>query len=131
MGRVIKARATTRLTDDDAFTLPVRAAVMELAVAMAKRIVGDEVKNNPRILEKIFAGALAAARGLEGATVLVHPSDRSESNIDEAATALGFTVRTEPCLLRGGCKIVGRYGEIDATVETITEAFKTVLEGAK
>ncbi len=130
MGRVIKATAASRLASKD---VPVpkdtRSAVIELASAMAARIVHAEVERNPAVLDTMFASALASARGLQRATVKVHPADRTLSTVDAAAGALGFAVETDEGVGRGGCRIEGPAGTVDATIQTLIDAMAHVLEG--
>lgn len=128
MGRVIKA-TTASLLASEADAPETRTAVIELACAMAERIVQTVVRRDPLVLNKIFAAALTAARAFEEATVRVHPEDRNVSDIDTAAEALGFEIETDEQVGRGGCVIAGRLGVVDATVPTLLDALKSVLKG--
>ena len=105
-----------------------RAAVIELAAAMAERIVHAEIERDPQLLNKMFASTLASAVGLEGATVTVHSEDRAVSEIDAAAQTLGFSVETDDTSARGSLRVCGAFGTVDATVSTLVNAMKQVLK---
>jgi flagellar biosynthesis/type III secretory pathway protein FliH len=132
VGRVIKSAETPiEVTTPAEMPMPLKASVIELAVAMAKRIVEVEIQDNPAVLDKVFARALLFARGMEAAEVRVHPTDRAAFDVDGAAATYGFTVLSDESVGRAGCRIVGRYGEIDASIETLMDAFQTALEEAR
>jgi flagellar biosynthesis/type III secretory pathway protein FliH len=129
VGRVIKAaNAPMTLKNDEPAASLDSAFVIALALKAAERIVEAKIEADPSLLEKIFARALVAARGMEAAEVRVHPSDREAFDIDAAAAALGFTVCSDESVGRAGCRIVGRHGEVDASVPALTEAFRGALE---
>lgn len=132
MGRVIKAAKAPETPKDDESALSLdRAFVIELALKTAERIVAAKIEADPSLLEKIFARALVAARGLEAAEVRVHPLDREAFDIDAAAAALDFTVCSDESVGRAGCRIISRHGEVDASIPALTDAFGAALEALK
>jgi flagellar biosynthesis/type III secretory pathway protein FliH len=105
-----------------------RDQVVDLAVAMARRIIRREVELDGRVLGDIYQQALAAARGLERATVRVHPEDRAACPIDEAAASLGFECLDDAEVGRGGCVVMAGAQQVDASIETLLGCFEKAMK---
>ena len=130
MGRVIKAAPPLLVIKSDLPRVAMSTEIIAVAVEMAKRIVADEIDETPSRLGIIYARALRSAQGLDRAKVYVHPSDRTVFDIDNAASAIGFTVDEDESVGRGGCRIVGRLGEVDASIDAITKSFLETMKDA-
>ena len=128
MGRIIKAAPTIPETAPTSAEALPSAQIIALALETAERIVADEIKAAPSRLQKIYARVLRSAQGLEGATVYVHPEDRAVFDIDGTAATHEFSVETDAAVGRGGCRIAGRIGEVDASIDALIEAFRETLE---
>ena len=150
MGEIIKAASVNRSArtggkesapaapTDMVETLPevvrmasaVKEAAIDLAVDMAERIVLTTVETDPDVLKKIYANALASARGLERATIRVHPLDREGSPIDDLADERGFEVVADSSVGRAGCRITAHGLEVDASLDTLLDAFRQALKSS-
>ncbi|MCP4604003.1 MAG: hypothetical protein GY847_26360 [Proteobacteria bacterium] len=148
MGRIIKAEelraGPTRLTADTdraaAELAGVWAAaarirkdaknqVIDLALCIAKQVIGKAVELSPSVLDTIYSKALNAARDLDGATMYIHPDDRAGSNVDDMAQALGFSIVEETSVGRKGCRIQAGNAEIDATLDNSLAALEAAMKG--
>ena len=103
--------------------------IIDLALAIAKKIVGKEVLLDSNVLDSIYGQALSAVPESEGAWVVVHPDDRRASTIDDLAARSGFLVVEDPSVGRAGCIIRAGGVEIDATVDTACKALENAMKG--
>lgn len=149
MGRVIKADELSarpevlgrRGRDEVALCLAVRSEVEELvrvargrvvdlALAMARSIVGEAVSLDPALLDRIYERALAEIGELTPVLIRVHPDDRAASRIDELARRRGIEIVEDRAVGRAGCRVEACGVSIDATVEAAVDALARSLKGA-
>lgn len=149
MGKVIKAAAVTTRPEvlgragerDMARALASRAAadeiagrgrqqVIDLALAMAGKIVGEAVELDPTALDRIYERALREAEPLPPLEIRVHPDDRERSSIDRLARARGLEVVDDPAVGRGGCRLEAQGVTVDGTVDAALRALRTATGGA-
>jgi len=102
--------------------------VMQLAVGMARRVLHREVQLDPDILLAMARVALVRLGHRVVATAHLHPDDlaaikRPGGVID------GLTLRADPDLPRGGCRLVSDAGEIDLGVDAQMSELSRVLLG--
>jgi flagellar assembly protein FliH len=97
---------------------------VELAVAMAERVVAGTIAAEPARLLDIVRGALRTIVEREHVTVLVHPDDLDlmRSGIADVVGSLGgiehVEVQEERRVGRGGAILRTSFGEVDARVGT-------------
>ncbi|MDJ0765485.1 MAG: FliH/SctL family protein [Myxococcota bacterium] len=103
--------------------------IIDLAVHLAERIVGQAIERDPTILNQRYAEHLDRARDLGPAVVTVHPMDRVVSDIAAQAAQAGFEVREDASVGRGGCCISTGDAEVNATMPVALAAFKKALKG--
>ena len=131
VGRAESKEAIDRLTEVvDAFLEKQRALVQEneaalidLAVSVAKRIVGAcaEMRREPVLLA--VSDCLGYLRDRTRVTVKVNPKDldlvrEHRKEWMEAVEGIGtLTVEADPALSRGGCVLETDAGDVDARVE--------------
>lgn len=149
MGRVIKAADLTSSPDPlgragqgaVAQALAVRAEaadltrvarerIVELAIAMARRIVGEVVSVDPGLLDRMYERSLAEVGELVPVSIRLHPDDRAVSQIDELARGLGIEVKDDPAIGRAGCRVVAAGVVVDATLDAALAALRAELKGA-
>ncbi|AOK60441.1 flagellar assembly protein FliH [Burkholderia ubonensis] len=97
------------------------ADVAQLALDIAQQVVRQHVKHDPAALVAAVRDVLAAEPALSGAPHLtVHPADLPvvEAYLQEELDALGWSVRTDATIERGGCRAHAATGEVDATLPT-------------
>ncbi|MGU7783416.1 flagellar assembly protein FliH [Burkholderia sp. PU8-34] len=93
----------------------------QLALDIAQQVVRQHVKHDPAALVAAVRDVLAAEPALSGApTLAVHPADLPvvEAYLQEELDGLGWSVRTDAAIERGGCRAHAATGEVDATLPT-------------
>jgi flagellar assembly protein FliH len=127
------ARAVTEARDAFAETAERRA--VELAIALAEKIVGAALEIDPELLVGIVTGALRRATARDHLVLEVNPADHElvSAVADGAAASLGGITRLEVLserrVPRGGCVVRTGEGEIDARVaEQLGRAGELLLD---
>jgi flagellar assembly protein FliH len=116
----------------------VEADLVQLALAVARKIVGGEVSLNPEAVTRIIRQALARVEHAGRITIKLNPADlelladtkpQSLSSLLEAGRA---AFEADEGIARGGCLIEADGGEVDARIErqfqVVEEAFRDELE---
>ncbi len=101
-----------------------------LALDIAQQVVRHHVQHDPAALIAAAREILAAEPALAGAPyLLVNPADLPvvEAYLKDELDALGWSVRTEPAIERGGCSAHAATGEVDATLTTRWERVAAAL----
>ncbi|MDN7923439.1 flagellar assembly protein FliH [Burkholderia gladioli] len=102
----------------------------QLALDIAQQVVRQHVQLDPGTVLAAAREALAAEPALAGAPQLVvSPADLPvvEAYLQEELDALGWSVRTDPAIERGGCRAQAASGEVDATLPTRWERVAAAL----
>ena len=115
--------------------------VVELALAVARKIVGYEVQINRDTVVEITKAALEKVEDRETITVKINPSDyrylheRTSQMIHLIENTDRLTFVEDPAIDEGGCLIETDCGDVDARIENqfkiIEAAFRAELENAK
>jgi len=102
----------------EAYLAAVEAEVVELALAIAEKIVGSALTVQPALVAEIVAHALRSVEGSGGVVLEVNPDDvdHLKTWLETAALplALKIELRPERRVARGGCVVRTAEGEIDA-----------------
>ncbi len=99
-------------------------AAVELALALAEKILGTALEVDPSLVASVVTGALRRVVDREGVVLDVNPADVElvRAATDRIASELGALPRLEVAgerrVGRGGCVVRTREGEIDARLET-------------
>ncbi|MER3427746.1 MAG: HrpE/YscL family type III secretion apparatus protein [Pyrinomonas sp.] len=106
--------------------------LLRLAVRIAEKIIGRELRTDPAAIADIVATALRHARQQEMLTVRVNPADaalvqRERERIDPMGRARFLDVVADPRIASGGCVIETESGTIDARLETQLRALERAL----
>jgi flagellar assembly protein FliH len=97
---------------------------VELATAIAERVIRCEVRERPEITLGLIREALELAVGAGQITVQLCPadfealSDRTESLASQLQSIAAAQVEPNPEVSPGGCRVVTEFGEIDQTFES-------------
>lgn len=106
---------------------------VELALAIAEKIVGASLEVRPELVLELATGALRAAGERDHVVLLVNPDDLEllREAAGDLSAALGGIQRLEIVperrIARGGCIVQTAAGEIDATVQTQLARAQEVL----
>lgn len=111
-------------------------AVVDLAVALARRIIGIQVVANPKAFLQVVRSALAHMTEQSNLEIKVHPDDlaiaqryveRWVAKVDADAV---LKVRTSAHVARGGCMVEGREENVDARLEEQLKIMRAALRAA-
>jgi flagellar assembly protein FliH len=97
---------------------------VNLAVAIAERILRREVKARPEITLDLLRETLQMAAGSQQLTIRLHPLDcetlgsQAEALVKRLAGLAAVQIVADPTVSPGGCRIETDHGNIDATLET-------------
>ncbi|RKP44376.1 flagellar assembly protein FliH [Trinickia fusca] len=95
--------------------------LVALALDIAQQVVRQHIAHDPAALVACAREVLAAEPPLSGAPqLIVNPADSPivEAYLQAELETLGWNVRTDSTIERGGCRAQAATGEIDATVGT-------------
>jgi len=106
--------------------------LLRLAVRLAEKIIGRELKTDKKAVADIVAAALQNARQQEKLTVRVNPSDLSlieeeRERFLPSGRARFIDFVADPRVSSGGCLIESEVGTIDARLETQLRVLKRAL----
>jgi type III secretion system HrpE/YscL family protein len=99
----------------------------KIALAAARRIVGEELTVAPERIVAIVREVLDRARRARRIVVRVHPEDAATLR-RLAEGALPYAIEEDPAIARGGCVIETELGEVDARIETKLAALEKALQ---
>jgi flagellar assembly protein FliH len=105
-------------------------SLVALALDIAQQVVRQHIAHDPAALIACAREVLATEPALAGAPQLVvHPADLPvvEAYLKEELESLGWSVRTDPAIERGGCRALAASGEVDASVATRWERVAAAL----
>ena len=120
---------------DDFVGLAERHAV-ELALAIARKVIGAELAVRPELVAEVATGALRRAAERDYVVLLVNPDDLQlvRDAAGDLSGALGgirrLEIAPERRVHRGGCLVQTAEGEIDAGIEAQLEKAREVLTGS-
>lgn len=104
--------------------------VVQLALAMARRIVHREIALDKELLTAMARVALDRLGANANATIRLHPDDYSATLASRTADAAGvIQVVPDPVVRRGGCLIQSDFGLIDVGVDSQVQELTTILFG--
>lgn len=106
--------------------------LLRLAVRLAEKIVGREIKKDDKTIIDIISTALQNARQQEKLTVRVNPKDLPTVEREAEKFALGGRVQfidfvADPRVASSGCLIESEVGTIDARLETQLRVLERAL----
>jgi flagellar assembly protein FliH len=105
--------------------------MVQLALAVARRVVHREVSIDAGLLVTMMRVALERVSDAARVTVRLNPIDhKNVLAVHEGAVASDqVTLTADPRVVRGGCRVESEYGEIDAGVDAQIEEIARALLG--
>lgn len=97
--------------------------VMNLAVAIAQRILRHELPRTPEVTNTLIQESLELAAGSAQLRLHLHPQDHAtlSERVPEFATTVGklalSDIIADPSVGPGGCIVKTEFGQIDQTIE--------------
>jgi flagellar assembly protein FliH len=104
--------------------------VVQLALAVAKKMVGAALTVNPDAVRESVEEALRQVAHFRGpVTLAVNPEDAAlvRTYLETAPPQNGWAVREDPLVAAGGCRVETSAGEVDATLESRWHRITTAL----
>ena len=95
--------------------------LLDLAIALARRIAGEALRLRPELVLPVVRECLqASGRAHAPAQIALHPADAKivRENLEEQCKAGGWIISEDPSLARGGCRLESAGGSLDASVES-------------
>ncbi len=135
LAALAEAEAGIRAREEEFLRAAERAAV-ELAIAIAEKIVGGTVAARPETVLDIVAGALLRTATRHRLVIEVNPDDLElvSAGADGLAARLGGVQRldvvSERRIERGGCIVRTEEGEIDARIGAQLDRIADILAEA-
>ncbi len=114
----------------DGAQIEMAESLVALAIDIAQQVVRQHIARDPAALLAAARDVLAAEPALAGAPqLIVNPADLPvvEAYMKDELETLGWNVRTDPSIERGGCRAQAATGEIDATIGTRWERVAAAL----
>ncbi|MEO8022681.1 flagellar assembly protein FliH [Polaromonas sp.] len=95
--------------------------LLALAMDLARQVLGRALTADPQAMLAVVHELLQAEPALVGSPQLfLHPDDAQlvSEHLAEELLAIGWRIRPDANILRGGCRVMASSGERDATLET-------------
>lgn len=109
--------------------------LVKLAIRIAEKIVGDNLRTDPNSVTDIVANALNPVRHQREIYLRVNPEDfetiRTHKNVllQQLSRAQDIDIRPDAGVSKGGCLIESPTGTIEATLEKQLESIQKILLG--
>lgn len=110
-----------------------RGDVLSVALEMGRRITLKTIECDPAIVQSQLAEALAMVCRRTAVAIAINPADRPliEEVLPEllakSRTCTDASIRDDPDMQRGGCKVITENGEIDASIQTQLDRIVSAL----
>jgi len=111
-------------------------SLLHLAVRVAEKIVGEQLRLHPDTIVPIVREALKSVGQERQLTLLIHPDHREmvQANLDRLQALVGSSRQihlvANPDIAPGGCVVESELGVIDAKLETQLKCLEEILLSA-
>jgi len=105
--------------------------VVELAIAIAEKVIGGEMTANRDLVTDMVRRALDRASTSDTYHIRVNPADAEivGEYLQQDLREMRFEIVTDSGIERGGCVIVTSHGQVDAQVNSQLAEVRTALLG--
>lgn len=113
------------------------AALAELALKIARKVVGEHLQADPALVGRIVQETIASLEPTTALEVHVHPQDlamveANRAELERLVTGPGSVrVVADDGVDRGGCVLVSPVGEVDARISTKLGVLETAFEAQR
>ncbi|NPV06703.1 MAG: hypothetical protein HPY83_01915 [Anaerolineae bacterium] len=109
--------------------------LVELALGIARKVIGAELATRPELLLEILARAIEQARGGGRCHIRLHPDDVDlvEPHLPQSALEAGgsqWRLVADPSLSPGDCLIETDFGVVDARISTQLDELRRLMLGS-
>jgi len=125
-------------TDTEEFVRGLQDEIVELALAVAEKVIAREVQTDREIVVNVVRAALAEIHDATELRIRVHPEDYALveprwQDMLPRSVAQHSELLADDLVERGGCAVETRIGYVDGQLKTrlnqIVTAFQAVLDG--
>jgi flagellar assembly protein FliH len=103
--------------------------VVQLAIAIAARILHREVEADQELLVAMARVALDRLGDRSAATIRLNPQDFAAAGVDRLVGHAAVQIVADPTVNRGGCRVESDFGLIDVSVAAQLAEITTALLG--
>jgi flagellar assembly protein FliH len=96
------------------------AEVVQLGLAVARKVVGEAIRLHPEFVRQSVEEALRHVAHIRGpVTLAVNPEDAAivRAHMELSPPNEGWSLREDPAIACGGCRVETPAGEADATLQ--------------
>jgi type III secretion protein L len=109
-----------------------REALADLALTIARRVIGEHLQADPALVQRIVADTIAELEPSYSVHVHVNPADLDivEANREELDRMISDGVihlKADPTVDRGGCVLISPAGDVDARIATKLSVLETAF----
>lgn len=104
--------------------------LLALSLDIAKQVLGQALSVEPQAILAVVHELLQAEPALSGAPqLLLHPDDAAlvKEHLADDLKSVGWRLRADAHITRGGCRVLASSGERDASLETRWERVAATL----
>lgn len=103
-----------------------------LAIAISSTVIGEHVKADPELVQKIAARALQQSVVGDTITIIANPEDKKVltkaiESFRRLAGGASVAIEEDPATVRGGCIVRTEFGEVDASIPVLLESMARQL----
>ncbi len=108
--------------------------ILRLAVKLAEKIIGNEIKSDKKVIANIVSTALRNTKRQDKLTVRISPNDFTAvqehfSLLSQSSRSNYVDIVPDPRVAMGGCIIESEVGTVDARLETQLRSLEKALLG--
>ncbi|PHR66706.1 MAG: flagellar assembly protein FliH [Idiomarina sp.] len=107
-------------------------SLLQLALTVGRQLAGEALAANPeQVLELIRAILHEDPMLTDKPVLLLNPEDLElvKQHLEQEIATVGWKLRADDRLERGGCRLISANGELDATIETRWQRIVHQLRG--
>lgn len=111
-----------------------RGDMINLVIALSKKIIGHEISTGRDVIASTLKNAIDLAMKYNEYDIWIHPDDLAvvEKMVPELIRSVQqlnhITLKTDPNILQGGCRLDSDICTVDATIEAQLETAREFLE---
>lgn len=109
--------------------------LLALVIAVARRVIHQEVAQNRQIVAQVIKAALHSLSDSDELVIRVHPDDQAlltssqDQGLRQELSAFSFVLKPDPTLQPGCCQVETSLGTVDASFEAqLEELYRRMQE---
>jgi flagellar assembly protein FliH len=108
--------------------------ILKLAMAVARKIIGEEVRTNVKIVQNSIKSALKFLTDKRKVRIIINPEDMEETkrmlpDLSRLTRGGNFQLTENSAIDRGGCVLETGFGKINARIDDQLKGLEEVILG--